>query len=240
MHRQMSAEDAYDYLFKIVLIGDSGVGKSNLLSRYSKNEFHLGSKATIGVELAHKMVEFGGKNIRAQIWDTAGQERYRAITSAYYRGAMGAILVYDIAKMTSFQNLEKWLTELKQHTDANTAVIIVGNKSDLMHLRVVETKQGHDFATDHGLLFIETSALDCTNVSKAFEDLVIEIYKGVKERERVKRNSRTVLPLLQTAETNEHGSSRNGTQNGSVKLAADSTVQNKGKHSKNKLPCCSS
>lgn len=148
--------------------------------------------------------------------------------------------MYDIAKMTSFQNLEKWLTELKQHTDANVTVIIVGNKSDLKHLRVVETKRGHDFATDHGLLFMETSALDCTNVNKAFEDLVIEIYKGVKERERVKRNSRTVLPLLQTVETNGHGSLPNGTPNGSVKLAAGSTAQSKEKYRKSKLPCCSS
>lgn len=238
MHQQISVEDSYDYLFKIVLIGDSGVGKSNLLSRYTKNEFHLGSKATIGVELAHKNIEVDNKNIRAQIWDTAGQERYRAITSAYYRGALGAILVYDIAKMTSFQNLDKWLTELKQHTDGNVTVFIVGNKCDLKHLRIVEKKRGQDYATDHGVLFMETSALDCTNVNKAFEDLLIEIYKGVKEREKQKRNSRTVLPLLPT-EPKTHLKMQNGTQNGSVELTVDSAAQNKGKYRKHTLPCCS-
>lgn len=232
MHRQASVEDAYDYLFKIVLIGDSGVGKSNLLSRYTKNEFHLGSKATIGVELAQKNIEVDGKNIRAQIWDTAGQERYRAITSAYYRGALGAILVYDIAKVTSFQNLDKWIAELKQHTDANLCIIIVGNKSDLKHLRIVETKRGQKFATDHGVLFIETSALDSTNVREAFEDLVMEIYEGVKEREKAKPRKNTLPPPPEQLKD----AIQNG-MNGSVNLTSEEGE--KGKHRKNKLPCCS-
>src|SRR5574343_520763 len=104
-------QDEYDYLFKIVLIGDSGVGKSNLLSRFTRNEFNLESKTTIGVEFAQKTVTIDGKQIKAQIWDTAGQERYRAITSAYYRGAVGALLVYDIAKHITYENTEKWLRE---------------------------------------------------------------------------------------------------------------------------------
>ena len=97
----MPADDDYDYLFKVVLIGDSGVGKSNLLSRFTRNEFSLESKSTIGVEFATRSIEVDGKTIKAQIWDTAGQERYRAITSAYYRGAVGALLVYDITKQVS-------------------------------------------------------------------------------------------------------------------------------------------
>ena len=104
--------EKYDYLFKVVVIGDSGVGKSNLLSRFTRNQFTLESKSTIGVEFATRSVTLEGKNIKAQIWDTAGQERYRAITSAYYRGAVGALIVYDITKETSFENVEKWLTEL--------------------------------------------------------------------------------------------------------------------------------
>lgn len=238
MHRQVSVDEAYDYLFKVVLIGDSGVGKSNLLSRYTKNEFHLGSKATIGVELAHKTIEIDDKNVRAQIWDTAGQERYRAITSAYYRGALGAILVYDIAKVTSFQNLDRWIEELKQHADANITVIIVGNKSDLKHLRIVETKRGQQYATDHGMLFMETSALDCTNVTEAFEDLLMEIYEGVKEREKQRKASRTILPL---SPENLAEVVQNGT-NGTIKLpdTQGSAAQIKaGKHRSNKLSCCS-
>ena len=105
--------DKYDYLFKVVVIGDSGVGKSNLLSRFTRNEFNLESKSTIGVEFATRTVSMEGKTIKAQIWDTAGQERYRAITSAYYRGAVGALVVYDITKDVSFTNVSKWLAELK-------------------------------------------------------------------------------------------------------------------------------
>jgi len=103
------ADDDYDYLFKVVIIGDSGVGKSNLLSRFTRNEFHLDSKSTIGVEFATRSIQHDGKIIKAQIWDTAGQERYRAITSAYYRGAVGALLVYDISKRLTFENVERWL-----------------------------------------------------------------------------------------------------------------------------------
>ena len=100
-------DDDYDYLFKVVIIGDSGVGKSNLLSRFTRNEFHLDSKSTIGVEFATRSIQHDGKIIKAQIWDTAGQERYRAITSAYYRGAVGALLVYDISKRLTFENVER-------------------------------------------------------------------------------------------------------------------------------------
>merc|ERR1712211_36727 len=131
------AEDDYDYLFKVVIIGDSGVGKSNLLSRFTRNEFHLDSKSTIGVEFATRSIQHDGKIIKAQIWDTAGQERYRAITSAYYRGAVGALLVYDISKQATFKNVERWLTELREHADNNIVIMLVGNKSDLKHLRAV-------------------------------------------------------------------------------------------------------
>ncbi|KOB76527.1 Ras-related GTP-binding protein Rab11 [Operophtera brumata] len=137
-------EDEYDYLFKVVLIGDSGVGKSSLLSRFTRNEFNLESKSTIGVEFATRSIEVDGKTIKAQIWDTAGQERYRAITSAYYRGAVGALLVYDIAKHLSYENVERWLRELRDHADQNILIMLVGNKSDLRHLRIVSQKQMRD------------------------------------------------------------------------------------------------
>ncbi|KAK8476415.1 hypothetical protein V6N11_068368 [Hibiscus sabdariffa] len=107
------ADDDYDYLFKVVLIGDSGVGKSNLLSRFTKNEFSLESKSTIGVEFATRSIRVDDKVVKAQIWDTAGQERYRAITSAYYRGAVGALLVYDVTRHVTFENVERWLKELR-------------------------------------------------------------------------------------------------------------------------------
>ncbi|KAJ5077758.1 ras-related protein raba1f-like [Anaeramoeba ignava] len=170
-------QDDYDYLFKIVLIGDSGVGKSNLLSRFCRNEFNLESKSTIGVEFATKAIQIDGKTVKAQIWDTAGQERYRAITSAYYRGAVGALLIYDITKHPSFENLERWLQELRDNADSNIVIMLVGNKIDLRHLRSVPTEQARKFSEDHKLLFIETSALDSTNVELAFQTILNDIYK---------------------------------------------------------------
>ena len=171
-------DDEYDYLFKVVLIGDSGVGKSNLLSRFTKNEFNLESKTTIGVEFATKTIEWGDKIIKAQIWDTAGQERYRAITSAYYRGAVAALLVYDITKQHTFQNVEKWLQELKDYADDNIVVMLVGNKTDLANLRAVKTEDAQAFAEENELAFIETSALVSTNVVEAFEQ-IIQIYHNM-------------------------------------------------------------
>uniref|UniRef100_A0A671L3Z3 Ras-related protein Rab-25 n=1 Tax=Sinocyclocheilus anshuiensis TaxID=1608454 RepID=A0A671L3Z3_9TELE len=165
-------EDEYDYLFKVVLIGDSGVGKSNLLSRFTRNEFNLESKSTIGVEFATRSIHVEGKNVKAQIWDTAGQERYRAITSAYYRGAVGALLVYDIAKHLTYENAERWLTELQDHADSNIVIMLVGNKSDLRHLRAVPMDEAKAFAEKHGLSFLETSALDSSNVELAFQTIL--------------------------------------------------------------------
>lgn len=175
-------EEDYDYLFKVVLIGDSGVGKSNLLSRFTRNEFSLESKSTIGVEFAARSVCVDGKSIKAQIWDTAGQERYRAITSAYYRGAVGALLVYDITRHVTFENVERWYKELKDHTDVNIVVMLVGNKSDLLHLRAVSVEEGKSFAEREGLYFMETSALDSTNVENSFTQVLTQIYRIVSKR----------------------------------------------------------
>jgi len=182
-------EDEYDFLFKVVLIGDSGVGKSNLLSRFTRNEFTIESKSTIGVEFATRTIQCDGKVIKAQIWDTAGQEKYRAITSAYYRGAVGALLVYDITRATTFEHLERWLQELLNHSDKNIVVMLVGNKSDLRHLRAVSTEQSKEFAEKNNLSFIETSALDSSNVELAFTNILSQIYhtcvrsKPIREEE---------------------------------------------------------
>jgi len=178
----MSKDDEYDYLFKVVLIGDSGVGKSNLLSRFTRNEFNLESKSTIGVEFATRSIIVDGKTIKAQIWDTAGQERYRAITSAYYRGAVGALLVYDIAKHVTYENVNRWLKELRDHADSNIVIMLVGNKSDLRHLRAVPTEEAKQFAAENNLSFIETSALDASNVELAFQNILTEIYRIVSNK----------------------------------------------------------
>ncbi|KAK4111160.1 ras-domain-containing protein [Canariomyces notabilis] len=176
------ANDEYDFLFKVVLIGDSGVGKSNLLSRFTRNEFNLDSKSTIGVEFATRSIQIDNKTIKAQIWDTAGQERYRAITSAYYRGAVGALLVYDISKSLSFENVTRWLKELRDHADSNIVIMLVGNKTDQRHLRAVPTEDGKNFASENGLSFIETSALEATNVDLAFQNILTAIYQIVSSK----------------------------------------------------------
>jgi len=178
----MSKDDEYDYLFKVVLIGDSGVGKSNLLSRFTRNEFNLESKSTIGVEFATRSIQVDNKTIKAQIWDTAGQERYRAITSAYYRGAVGALLVYDIAKHVTYENVNRWLKELRDHADSNIVIMLVGNKSDLRHLRAVPTEEAKQFAAENNLSFIETSELDASNVELAFQNILTEIYRIVSNK----------------------------------------------------------
>eukprot|EP01134_Creolimax_fragrantissima_P005593 CFRG5593T1 len=201
--------DTYDYLFKIVLIGDSGVGKSNLLSRFTRNQFSLETKSTIGVEFATRSVEIDGKIIKAQIWDTAGQERYRAITSAYYRGAVGALLVYDIVKHRTYENVQRWLMELRNHADSDIVIMLVGNKSDLKHMRSVAEEDSQAYATEENLRFIETSALEATNVEDAFVNTLQEIYrivsaKGLEEpTDTGKPDTITVAPSNESEQQSE-------------------------------------
>ncbi|KAK8516512.1 hypothetical protein V6N13_097802 [Hibiscus sabdariffa] len=179
---QRGFDQKIDYVFKAVLIGDSAVGKSQLLARFTRNEFNIDSKATIGVEFQTKTLLIDRKSIKAQIWDTAGQERYRAVTSAYYRGAVGAMLVYDITKRQSFDNVAKWLEELRGHADKNIVVMLVGNKSDLGSLRAVPMEDAKEFAQQEGLFFMETSALEDTNVESAFVTVVTEIYRIISKK----------------------------------------------------------
>ena len=170
----MSEED-YDTIFKIVIVGDSGVGKTNLITRYLKNDFKPETKATIGVEFSDKKYEYKNKKIKIQIWDTAGQERYRSLTSMYYKGAKGAIFVYDISSKNSFENIDKWLIEMKKTADENIKIILIGNKCDLIEKREVKEDDGKIKAKDLNVPFMETSALNCINVEKAFNFLIEEI-----------------------------------------------------------------
>lgn len=188
----MGAEDQYDFIWKVVLVGDSGVGKTNLLSCFTRNEFNAESKTTIGVEFATRNVQIRGKTVRAQIWDTAGQERYRAITSVYYRGAVGALVLYDITKPATFENLDKWISELKEHADPCVCIMIVGNKTDLRSQRVVSTEEGRLLAEKYRYSFIETSALDASNVGEAFNNLLVDIFNIQTEAEKSDSTSRIV------------------------------------------------
>ncbi|XP_010523299.1 PREDICTED: ras-related protein RABA4a-like [Tarenaya hassleriana] len=171
-----------DYVFKMVLIGDSAVGKSQILARYARNEFSLDSKSTIGVEFQTRTLVIDHKSVKAQIWDTAGQERYRAVTSAYYRGAVGAMLVYDITRRQTFEHIPRWLEELRAHADENIVIILIGNKSDLEDQRDVPTEDAKEFAEKEGLFFLETSALNATNVESAFSTVLTEIFNIVNKK----------------------------------------------------------
>nr|XP_027191289.1 ras-related protein RABA6a isoform X2 [Cicer arietinum] len=165
-----------------VLIGDSGVGKSNLLSRFAKDEFRLDSKPTIGVEFAYRNIKVRDKLIKAQIWDTAGQERFRAITSSYYRGALGAVLVYDITRRSSYESVGKWLVELREFGGEDMVVILVGNKCDLSESREVDKEEGKAFAEEEGLCFMETSALKNLNVEQVFLQMITKILEITSQR----------------------------------------------------------
>ncbi|XP_019457720.1 PREDICTED: ras-related protein RABA6b-like [Lupinus angustifolius] len=188
-------DEECDYLFKCVLIGDSGVGKSNLLSRIAKDEFHLDSKPTIGVEFAYRNMKIKDKLIKAQIWDTAGQERFRAITSSYYRGALGAMLVYDITRRVTFVNVRKWLHELRDSGNEDMLVILVGNKSDLGQSREVEKEEGEVFAKTKGLCFMETSALQNLNVEEAFLQMITNIHNIISQKSLEAKMNGTTLNL---------------------------------------------
>uniref|UniRef100_A0A0E0IRI4 Ras-related protein Rab11D n=1 Tax=Oryza nivara TaxID=4536 RepID=A0A0E0IRI4_ORYNI len=159
----MAGGEKVDYVFKVVLIGDSAVGKSQILARFARNEFSIDSKATIGVEFQTRTLLIDHK--------------YRAVTSAYYRGALGALLVYDITKRQSFDHIPRWLEELRGHADKNIVIMLVGNKSDLEDERAVSTEDAKEFAEKENLFFLETSALQATNVENAFQTVLSEIFK---------------------------------------------------------------
>lgn len=177
-----------EYLFRIVMAGDSGVGKTNLLMQYTTKEFNFETKTTIGAQFSQKLMEIEGKTIEAQIWDTAGQERFQSITSAYFRGALGAVLVYDVTSRESFQNTTKWLKLLKELASPDVIIILAGNKSDLHNLRTVQSDEAQRFAQENAIEFIETSALSGANVEIAFNSLAKKIFflmKGKKTSEDV-------------------------------------------------------
>ncbi|XP_069463233.1 ras-related protein Rab-25 isoform X1 [Ambystoma mexicanum] len=251
----MGTEDEdYNFVFKVVLIGESGVGKTNLLSRFTRNEFNHDSRTTIGVEFSTRTINVEGLTVKAQIWDTAGLERYRAITSAtdhhnndvltysqlhllvqwhsfhnnassvafgppgrpsqnhetdtlqltdrYYRGAVGALLVFDITKHQTYDCVERWLKELYDHADANIVVMLVGNKTDLTDsAREVPADEAKMYADNNGLLFIETSALDSTNVELAFETILTDIFK------KVSKNKSSLIPKDNSVSLQQEASS---------------------------------
>ena len=171
-----------DFKLKIVLLGDSGVGKTNLISRYISNKFEKDTKSTIGVEFFCKTFKVNkDKIIKMELWDTAGQERYKSITSVYYKGAKGAFIVYDITSKKSFDNIDKWITEIKEKNNNEVKLVIIGNKIDLDNNREITFEEAKNKFKDKNILLIETSALNDTNVNEAFTSMVKILYLEYKK-----------------------------------------------------------
>ena len=164
-------EEGYDFIFKVLLLGNSDVGKSSLLLRYVDSVWNDAFVPTIGVDFKVKTLNINNKNVKMQIWDTAGQERFRTVVSTYFKGAHGILLLYDVTNKDSFKNLESWLIEIEKNSNQKVLKILIGNKCDLTEEREITAEEGKAFALRNGMEFMETSAKMNTNVTEAFETL---------------------------------------------------------------------
>ncbi|TSK87526.1 Ras-related protein Rab-3D [Bagarius yarrelli] len=202
-----AADQNFDYMFKLLIIGNSSVGKTSFLFRYADDSFTSAFVSTVGIDFKVKTVFRQNKRIKLQIWDTAGQERYRTITTAYYRGAMGFLLMYDITNQDSFNAVQDWATQIKTYSWNNAQVILVGNKCDLEDDRLIPTEDSQRLADELGLQFFEASAKDNINVKQVFEWLVDVICE--KMNETMEGDSSSVSSLkdsnLQDSSTEGHG-----------------------------------
>jgi len=198
----MNMQDV-DHIFKVLIIGDSSVGKSNILLRFSDNIFHDTFLPTIGVDFKIRNVKIADQTIKLNIWDTAGQERFKTITSTYYKGAHGIILVYDVTDRESFNNINNWLSEIKKHAGPQVVKLLVGNKSDLEQERVVTNKEGKDFADSLGIAFLETSAKQRINIDESFMTLTKQIYELLPETER--KPAETLNPKMMQRKQEKSG-----------------------------------
>jgi len=203
----------YDFLIKLLLIGDSGVGKSCLLLRFCDDAWTPSFITTIGIDFKIRTIELDGKRIKLQIWDTAGQERFRTITTAYYRGAMGILLVYDVTDERSFNNIRTWHANVEQHASEGVNKILIGNKCDAEDKKVVSDQQGKELADELGIRYLNTSAKANINVEEAFFSLA----RDIKTR------------LIDTASTtNTTAASSAGSAEGNVRIGSDQPKQQAG------------
>ncbi len=206
----LSAINEYDYLFKLIIIGDSGIGKSSLLNRFADNIYTDSYISTIGVDFKIRTLEVDGKIVKLQIWDTAGHELYRTITSSYYRGAHGIMLVFDITNPDTFQNLTLWLKEVENYAKDDVRKILVGTKSDLADKRKVAYADAVEYAKSHGMEYVETSAKTALNVELAFIDLAGSLKQAYKGSVGMKHSqTEVVIPRADSGWTSS-GKSRCG------------------------------
>jgi Ras-related protein Rab-1A len=179
----------YDYFFKVVIIGNSGVGKSCLLLRFAEDMFGYDSPATIGVGFKIRKLDLDGTAVKLQIWDTAGQERYRTVTTSYFRGSNGVIIVYDITNRESFEQVQQWMREVDAHAPADVCRLLVGSKADLAEKRAVKTEEGAALARQLGIPFIEASAKGSVNVEGMFVTMAATMKKKAGVRTDDTRNA---------------------------------------------------
>jgi Ras-related protein Rab-8A len=191
----MAASDGnHDYFFKLILLGESGVGKTCMLSTFTEGIFSPNFITTIGIDYHMKTVECSGKRIKLQIWDTAGQERFRTITPAYYRGVVGVLLVYDITDPDSFKKISKWLNSIAEHADPGVQKLLLGNKSDLEDQRKVAVSEGQQLANSEKIGFLETSAKTNTNIDKAFMEIARLVLERFPDQVQQKPSDNIQLP----------------------------------------------
>jgi len=204
----VSSSTEYDYLFKLLLIGDSGVGKSCLLLRFADHQYTESYISTIGVDFKIRTIDLDGKTIKLQIWDTAGQERFRTITSSYYRGAHGIIIVYDVTDSESFNNVKQWMSEIDRYACENVKKLLVGNKSDLVSKKCVDYETAKAFADHLDIPFLETSAKLGNNVEKAFLTMAAEIKNSLQTQTVQTKDDKPKIELKGSQDIS--GSSKGG------------------------------
>ena len=202
MDSTTKGSEDYEFIFKVLLLGNSNVGKSSLFLRFVDDIWNDTFVPTIGVDFKIKTFDIDEKKIKMQIWDTAGQERFKNIIASYYRGAHGILLLYDVTDKDSFKNLNNWLIEIEKNANKNVLKILIGNKTDLEDKRVISYNQGKEFADNYGLKFIETSAKKNLNVNEAFETLGRELMKASSEKKITKQPPNKKITVAQVQDLN--------------------------------------
>ncbi len=198
----IKGDKEYEFIFKVLLLGNSNVGKSSLFLRFVDDIWNDTFVPTIGVDFKIKTLEIDQKKIKMQIWDTAGQERFKNIIASYYRGAHGILLIYDVTEKDSFKNLSNWLIEIEKNANKNVLKVLIGNKTDLEEKRVISYNQGKEFADMYGLKYIETSAKKNMNVREAFETLGREIMAANIDKTMFKQKQNKKITVSKAQDLN--------------------------------------